>query len=229
MKTIMRGLTLAAVLLTGAVTQAEIVIDDFSTSALVDTDGPSPAPSSITDQAIGSGITRSVSVTGSFATAQFDGGPKTFSATLAQNNSMTLSYNLTGAAQRNFFVDQVLRTGFANITGPNLYNIAMVVSSTGFTNAMANWSGVSVSTIGQFNMLKAVSNPGVGNGHLAAFANVNTISFSITQANPTFSVSTFGSTTGIRAVPEPATMSLLGLTAIGGIFAHRRRKNQLAA
>jgi hypothetical protein len=221
MKTIMRGLTLAAVLLTGAVTQAEIVIDSFAGGAAATVLG---GVGSDVDRAIANGVTRTTTVGGSNGSIDIGATPGASSAFLNGDGSyVELAYNLTGASiGRNFFVDQVLRTGFVVTSGSNNFTTSLSATSGGATTANASWAGVIPS---QFNMLERVSNS--GNGHLAAFANVDilTIRFTKIGGGNVF----FDSTTGIRAIPEPATMSLLGLTAIGGIFAHRRRKNQLAA
>ncbi len=236
MKTMMRGLTLAAVLLTGAVTQAELILDDFSVSSAADLDSDNnPGTATTSTVALGTGIDRTLTafgseVSGAATSIGVNGGTGTVSGAISSGAGVAISYNLTGfAGNRGFFVDRVLKTGLSSniVLGTQSLRLTLTAVSAGSTNASAVWLVSSLPSA--IDMLSAVSGPG-GNGHLAAFANVDTLTLRIdnlsTGAVP---IVTFNSSTGISAIPEPATMSLLGLTAIGGIFAHRRRKNQLAA
>ena len=226
----MRGLTLAAVLLTGAVTQAEIVIDTFDALTPVSL-GASNGVSSSDTNTIANNVGRTVTIgtlVGS-SSASLDIGAVSgeLSGSLKNIGSfLELSYNFVGSTiSRNFFVDQVLRTGLVvtSNAATNAFTRSITVTSAG--NTTATFTG-GTQMLEQENMLAEVSGLG-GNGHLAAFANVDTLTIRWTKT--TNAVTNFTSTTGVLAIPEPATMSLLGLTAIGGIFAHRRRKNQLAA
>ncbi len=230
MKTIMRGLTLAAVLLTGTVTQAEIVIDNFIDAGHVAGNGGATSTGPL---AIGNGVLRTLSVDTSSATFGVDGVGSSTIILNAVGSWAQVAYDLTGfSGGRNFFVDQVLRLGFVNSFNPTGIQTDFTVTATGATTGLGRQINAAMPT--QFSMTGIISGGGPGdNGHLAALANVDilTVRFTRTTAGPSggFAPSIFGSTTGVLAVPEPATMSLLGLTAIGGIFAHRRRKNQLAA
>ena len=213
MKTIMRGLTLAAVLLTGAVTQAELVIDNFSTG--IGAQGLTAKASNTGTRVFSrSNNTMSANVAANQYTIDFGTGSIAGrNGTLAENLAATYDFHSTGNSFTN-----VLKFGFNAVGAGQVYDL-VITASDGVNDASYTVAGLT----GSGNL--AVSGFQFGNG--AVLSNVVQLNFQVFALN-NVAGSTFGFTT-ISAVPEPATMSLLGLTAIGGIFAHRRRKNQLAA
>lgn len=227
MKTIMRGLTLAAVLLTGAVTQAEIVIDDFIDAGNIAGNGGSTTSGAL---AIGNGVTRSFEVNTNASTFGVDGTGNMNMILSSVGSWAEVVYDLSAfTGSTSFFVDQALRTGLVNSFNNSNVQLDFTVTSLTATTG----TGRQTNGFNQFSMTGIISGGGPGdNGHLAALDSVNTLTMRFTRLTGLGNAglpSIFDSITGIVAVPEPATMSLLGLTAIGGIFAHRRRKNQLAA
>jgi hypothetical protein len=219
MKTIMRALTLAAVLLTGAATQAEIVVDQFDTGPDVQT--------TVGSVGVASGnrfFNRSTAIVTTEKMNQVIPTPTPVEATLRFG---TAAANRFGKFDYAFGVNtkDFHSAGNSNLLKFNynaLGTYTVVVTAADLDGNTASYSVAGISGAGTF----AVNGTQFGNGAVVSKTNSLTVEVFETSdlANRTFQF-----TSAITAVPEPATMSLLGLTAIGGIFAHRRRKNQLAA
>lgn len=213
MKTIMRGLTLAAVLLTGAVTQAELVIDAFlDTNNAVQNNNTGAATASGT-RTFFRGTDSSIST----ANMNVLGSAQMVFAAGAANRNGTFTYNFTSIQDIHSSISQFV-TGFSFSAAGN-YLVTVTASDSGGNDAVL--AKAANNGTGFFSFTGA----DFGNG--AILSAVKTLAFTVQKTDAGSGSFTF--TSAIKAVPEPATMSLLGLTAIGGIFAHRRRKNQLAA
>jgi hypothetical protein len=214
MKTIMRGLTLAAVLLTGAVTQAEFVVDDFLSST-----STGFADTSRTGVVTTSNTSAFVLPYGSAGIIQILEG-----ATPTSPVSATWTMNVAAPG-----------TIINNGLGWGYYSTLRLA-----TSVQGAWNIIVTATNGVSPVGTLKAPVSLSNGQTVAYldlynldhaSNLNgltSLTFTATAAANQVGAR-FLSISSITAVPEPATMSLLGLTAIGGIFAHRRRKNQLAA
>ncbi len=219
MKTIMRGLTLAAVLLTGSVTQAEIVVDSFDTGADIQT--------TIGSVGVASGsrfFNRSTAIVTTDKMNRLIPSLTPVEATLKFGTAASGRYGKLdyafGLATMDFH-----SAGNSNLLKFNynaLGTYTVVVTAADLGGNLASYSVAGISGAGTF----AVNGTQFGNG--AVVSNANSLTVEVFETSNLLN-KTFEFTSAITAVPEPATMSLLGLTAIGGIFAHRRRKNQLAA
>lgn len=207
---------LATVLLAGNSANASIVIDDFSDALEQANAGGGTGPTELSN-----GIIRTMTASPGSFTTFVEIGNGLFNGAIANNFSISLLYDFRDSdysGPRNFFVDQVLSLGF---TGNRPLNFGLTVTSSGATEATALINGLTAGIDSyQFNMLDAVSGPG-GNGHLAAFANVDTIELTI--SNTSGASAALSGTGGIVAVPEPTTMALLTPLMLGGVF-YRRRK-----
>lgn len=217
---------------------AVIVIDDFTTSSVADLDTNTAAPTSATTT-LANGIKRTLTLTGAPGPGAGDfiavnSGTQSLSGLLITGNSAIIDYDFTAGytGQRNFFVESALKTGLSSsiALGTQIVDLTLDVSSAGFTTGTAKFTGLS-SLPSSFDMLKAVSNltSAVGNGHLAAFANVDHITLTIKNRSTGLApLIQFGSTTGVTAVPEPASLALLGITGVAGLFGIRRRRKVAA-
>ena len=220
MKTIMRGLTLAAVLLTAAVTQAEfVVLDDFTTGTGSQSTTPIRPTQTGNRQFFKNNSV--ASMVASVATVGPDVGKFVINYGTGDvtNREGTLSETFNAAQDfhsSNF--REYLNFGFEAVGAGQVYDL-VVTATDGVDLVSVSFLGLT----GNGNF--AVAGSQFGNGQI--LSNVTQLTFAATAKNNV--AGSFFKFTALTAVPEPATMSLLGLTAIGGIFAHRRRKNQLAA
>jgi hypothetical protein len=184
-------------------------------------------------QNIGNGFTRTATVAASGiagTTLTIGGGQITGTASGVQTGrSITLEYTRAAAfSLHDFNINSVLAMRLFNSSLVDASNwLVTVTAGSNAFNGSDPGGPRSVSFTPVAGVTSSVNGGSFGNG--LVLSNVNKLTIGITYSGIADVAFSSGANGGIRAVPEPATMSLLGLTAIGGIFAHRRRKNQLAA
>ena len=222
---IMKKLFIAslAFLVSGAAARAEFVIDDFQDSrtviagVLADSGG----------DVVGDGLSRTVTATaGSVAgtVVSIGGGAITVSATSGGTPSnVTLSYSsATAFSIHDAFINNVLQMNFFNnsLTSAADWLLTVTASSTAFDGT--DPGGPVSQTFSPTPGTTYLNGGDFGNGLVAS--NVNTLSFSFDYTGAVDAA--FTGSGGIVAVPEPASIALLGLTGLGGIVVLRRRKKE---
>ena len=217
------ALAAVAVGLMASPSTASVVIDDFLTDTEV-----GGVSGLLTDGGVGivNGITRTIEVDSVASAVEVSGGA--LDVAVAQTESARIIYDLTAATiNRGFFVDRILTLEIPSITSfgdAGTLDISVAVASLGATTGSGT---LTVTSLAGLNLVDVISN---GNGHLAALADVDTLTITVAN-NDTGGVSdiaAFTSTTQITAVPEPTSIALLGLTGIGGVIAVRRRRKSVS-
>ncbi len=226
MKSILRGLALTVALIVPAVSQAELVFDNFVT-------GQSGAlPNTIT-----STVTTGTGVVGINRSYNARAG---ISGSTASNFTAGLDLNSGSVGA---FADWTLSMS-SGFFGPGLlgYNHYLVLKG---LNTVGDWSLKITATGSDPNqgvMTVAIADGTTGDkivdltglSHVGSLNGLTALNFRATVLvlgsdgiNP--NVIAGLSSTGFAAVPEPTSMALLGLTAVGGFFANRRRKKTVIA
>lgn len=228
MKTLMRGLTLAAMLLAVPATQADLVIDDFLDNDQVAGFSPINGPAvALTTEVAG---TRTFNLVNGFGNISAVGGQFTLQlASIAAGTQAQLVYNFTNPIDLHSTGPGIEANPLKlDLFGTVIGTWELVASYTSTLFGTASFAAINIAAPGPIWL----DGTALGNGALASSVNSITLNFratslGIVNGNPGALLQQ--SNASIAAVPEPASMALLGLTAVGGFFAHRRRKNQLAA
>ena len=227
MKMMMRGLTLAAMLLSMPVSQAELVIDNFTGAGETTLTSVFGVNNVVTQNSIAVDHgSRNTTITSVGGITQLTYGSTFNALSTSVGNSVLMSYSLASIVDLHssgaFAGSPLVLDMFDAVNGVWDVTVSYSSSTTGET---ATFDTMTVNSAGPIG----VTGSNLGRGALASTVDAINILFTV-NALGTGSSAGFSITGGsIKAVPEPASMALLGLTAIGGIFAHRRRKNQLAA
>ena len=215
-------ITTLAFLVTGVVARAEFVIDDFQVGRTVIAGLTSPGV-----DVVGSGLTRTVTATaGSLAgsvVAIGSGGITVTASGVAAPSNVTLSYaSASSFSIHDAFINNVLQMNFFNssLTSAADWLLTVTASSTAFDGT--DPGGPVSLTFAPAAGTTYLNGVDFGNGLIAS--NVNNLSFSFDYTGSVDAA--FSGTGGIVAVPEPASIALLGLTGLGGVIVVRRRKKQ---
>jgi len=203
----MRGLALAAVLFVPSISKAEFVVDNFDAGTGVAgvTRSAFTTSGGGTLALLGGGILTNVaSGAGSwteFTLTLAPGVPSPLVSVLGYDHWLQLRSLVTVG---DWAVTITARNAGLGDATPGVMTAAI---ADGSTSALVNLVGLS--DVGNLNGLSDLT---------IRFTNVTD-----SAGSRVLSISQ------LAFVPEPATMTLLGLTAVGGLFVHRRRKTQAAA
>ncbi len=209
MMSILRGLALAAALVVPAVTQAEFVIDDYSTALSLGNSLNITGSSVATNR----NVTRASAqvtlggVTGTNLNFGNAGGTPTL-------RSLSMTYTFPSTANLNT-LDHLI--GFAYTSTLSPFLVTVTAKSGAYTLQQSVVTAAGSSGAVRFDSAD------FGNG--GAMKQVDQLILTIARQTQVAGA-TFNITSNFAAVPEPASVTLLGLTAVGGFLA-RRRRNKL--